>query len=712
MNIRRILVSFLVLTLSLTAATADDKEKYQQLADQIRSEVWSRELPAFSQRSCPDSLKGHSAVVLACYCEVNINDRAKINAAQLLFFGTLGNRVNATSYTRRLVAVNDEQARQQYAEFDFASILRSGFDKVQTVVGVRIVKPSGEVREVSTDDYVIANQGPSNRQQRRKLAVPDLQVGDLIDYFYCTVENIMDQNVEPFVFKLSNTIPVLSYQVHCVVDPSMNALYRTLNGAPDFDVSSDKDGNLVLDLEVKEPGAVEPALWYSAIEQSPIVVLNVTSPKMRAWWTPPSTRQRGLLANPYYSLIVDDDVEWRQQNKGSSLTGKDKKLWQQYCNRIAAMDITKEERVARLYTGLYYLMRFSTALLPRGDFFSMLGDALRRQGITTRQLYTTSSYREPIDQLVSYRNSSWGLYVQDIDRVLLRPTYDMSPFTIPTIYQGRKAVLDSGNGELITLPKSTAADNQTHMVLKATIDGTTLNVSRRNAMTGAEREEASKALVMSDQMMEEAFSYLGINRTLTDIFGKKYRNDVEEAIRQMHQDEEQFYTDEATGYHGTPISQLKSHRLENIGFRWDSDTLIYSSTYTIDGLVKRAGNNLVLAVGQLLSQQRKIEGSDRERNADICYGQTACEARYDITVTLPEGYVADSASMAALNTEVSNTCGTFSVQATTNGSELLLTAIKRYNHDKEPREKWPEVLQFIDAASAFNAAQIILRKQN
>lgn len=710
MNIRKILVSLLVLTMGLATAKADDKEKYQQLAEQIRSEVWSRDLPAFRQRSCPDSLKGHSAVMLAFYQEVSINDRTKINAAQLLFLGTLGNRVNATSYARRLIAINDEQARQQYAEFDFASILRSGFDKVQTVVGVRIVKPSGEVREVSTDDYVIANQGRSNRQQRRKLAVPDLQVGDLIDYFYCTMENIMDQNVAPFVFKLSNTMPVLSYQVHCVVDPGMNTLYRTLNGAPDFDISTDRDGNLVLDLEAKAPIRLEPALWYNAIEQSPMVVLCVTSPKMRFGWTPPSTRKSGLLANPYYSLIVDDDVDWRKQNKGSSLTGKDKKLWQQYCNRIAAMDLSKEERVARLYTGLYYLMRFSTTLLPRGDFFSMLGDALSRQGISTRQLYTTISYCEPIDQLVSYSNTTWGLYVNDIGRVLLRPTYDMSPFSIPAVCQGRKAVLDSGDGELITLPRSTAADNQTLVVLRAAIDGTTLTVSRRNAMTGAEREEASKALVMSDRMMEEAFSYMGIERTMADLFGKKYRNDVEEAIRQMHQGEEEIYTIEATGYHGTPISQLKSHRLENIGFRWDSDTLVYSSTYTIDGLVKRAGNNLVLAVGQLLSQQRMIEGADRERTADICYDQTACEARYDITVALPEGYSADAASLAALNTEVSNSCGTFSVQAKTNGSELLLTAIKRYNHDREPLEMWPEVLQFIDAASAFNAAQLILTR--
>ena len=64
-----------------------------------------------------------------------------------------------------------------------------------------------------------------------------------------------------------------------------------------------------------------------------------------------------------------------------------------------------------------------------------------------------------------------------------------------------------------------------------------------------------------------------------------------------------------------------------------------------------------------------------------------------------------------MNVNVSNSCGAFTAEAHVDGRELLLTTTMRYNHSEEPLEKWPEVLAFIDAASDFNTAQLILRHE-
>ncbi len=721
MKRKLIMAVIIALMLGTVATMADDKEKYQQLAEQVRTEVWSKELPAFSQRSCPEHLKHHSAVVLAAYSELSIDQHRKADAMQLIFGWQLANMVTANNYLRQLVAINDEAARKNYSEFDFATTQKGwnyGWrEKRQTVVGVRVIKPSGEVREVSTDDYVSVNEGRRDRQQRQKLAVPDLQVGDLIDFFVYTIEDLQERNVAPYEFAFMSDIPMLSYQVHCVIDHDMCTQYRTLNGAPDFRSTTDEQQNVVLDVEVSNMEQTEPRMWYNSAEQTPRILLYITGKKLKGQWAPPSTRQKGLQANPPFSAIVDDDVESRKGVRTSGLlssgfTGKDRKTWQQFCRDVASMELTAEERVARLYTGLYYLLRFSNSgQMDAGTYCSLLKEALQQQGITALDLYTTSSQMEPIDQLISYRNTTWGLYVGNIDRVLLPPSNnDMPPFAIVSDYQGRTAILENGDGTIITLPKSTQEENRSHFTLHATIDDTRLSISRQAVMEGAERERLSLNLYTPVQLMEDAFGYLGIERHLADLLGKKYADELDEITRQMSEKQKELFTMEACSYHQTEATLLDDYGVDNIGFRQDSAALVYHTSYTVDGLVKRAGPNIVLSIGQLIPSQLKMEGADRERTADIHYGLPANESVYDVTIALPQGYVADSTSLASLNTEVNNSCGAFSAHATTNGSELKLTAVKSYHHTQEPAEKWSEILQFIDAASAFTAAQVVLRR--
>ena len=723
---KKLMLSIMLTLFTVVAAMADDKERYQKLAETIRNEVWSKDLPAFNQRSCPEEFKSYSAVVLAAYNEVTVDQHLRANIMEMLFTYSVGHKVTANNCTRRLIAINDERARDEYAEFDFSAIWKTAMHKRQAVMGMRVIKPSGEVREVNADDFVVIDEGRSGRHQRRKLAVPDLQVGDLIDYFYYTIDDIAERSIEPFVIQLLGDMPILSFQIHCVIDRDLTTQYRTLNGAPDFTASTDDEGNIVLDLEIKDQTETAPRLWYNSAEQAPRILLYISGRSLKGEWRAPSLQQKGLQANPHFSTIVDDDVQYRSTTHfGNGITryalwGKDLKEWRAYCDRVAAMDITKEERVARLYTGLIYLLRFSrTGQLSSGALFGMLSEALQKQGITSHQLFTTSDQAEPIDQLISYRNTTWGLYLMSIDKVLLPPSYDMSPFTIPAAFQGRPAILDDGNGQIINLPRSTPDDNQMCADVSVTFPGiagqadspTLLRINRRCAATGAQRESPNLLYVMSDRLMADAFRYMGIDRELTDLVGKKYRDDMEESIRQLHEEERQLYAAEAKMYHGTDIGQLIDYSMENIGFLYGSDTLVYRSSYDIDGLVKRAGQNLMLDVGRLFCQQLKVEGAERQRRADIHYGHPACRLTYRYTIELPEGYVADSVGLACLNTCVDNSCGSFSTEAAVDGRQLRLTIVKCYQHAEEPLEKWSEVLEFVDAAASFNAAQLILRRE-
>ena len=54
---------------------------------------------------------------------------------------------------------------------------------------------------------------------------------------------------------------MLSYTVHCEIDDKLTTQYRTLNGAPDFKQSKDENGNILLDVAVKDIEQNEPDLW-------------------------------------------------------------------------------------------------------------------------------------------------------------------------------------------------------------------------------------------------------------------------------------------------------------------------------------------------------------------------------------------------------------------------------------------------------------------
>jgi hypothetical protein len=91
----------------VAGAQAFNEDDYRAYAKAMREQVWQMKgLPEFDTRQCPANLKGESAVILAAYDEVTVDQNKRLRATGLNFYNV--RQLTYNHIKRRLVAINDK----------------------------------------------------------------------------------------------------------------------------------------------------------------------------------------------------------------------------------------------------------------------------------------------------------------------------------------------------------------------------------------------------------------------------------------------------------------------------------------------------------------------------------------------------------------------------------------------------------------------------
>ena len=64
-------------------------------------------------------------------------------------------------------------------------------DENNTYIGAKVIKPNGKEVTINTSEEVLTKN--ESKDQEGKLAIPDLQVGDILDYYICK-EDVADKD--------------------------------------------------------------------------------------------------------------------------------------------------------------------------------------------------------------------------------------------------------------------------------------------------------------------------------------------------------------------------------------------------------------------------------------------------------------------------------------------------------------------------------------
>lgn len=709
----RVVFSILLVQLFTLSVNADEKADYLKLAQKVRQEVWSSTPADFQKRTVPDRYKNASAVILSYYRELS-TDYYRKATADLVLNLRLTRQIDCTDMERMLIQINDKKALKDYSEFTFKTKSRKwtwGYHhKTQTVLGIRVIKKNGNVQEVSLDDYVDVKEGKNDKDLSQKIAVPGLEVGDCIDVFSLDQIDTQEQQLDPFYFVLRQDEPVLYTKVHCVLDQSLATVYRTMNGAPDFTQTTDKDKNAVLDMVMDKPVDAESSIWYNSLEQSPFIEMYITPTKAKVAVVEKAMRQKGVRGNPDVTPILQDDWKLLKSyvSKGGYSPAGLPSTYKSVFKSAKKEGMSAEEKADRIYSFEYVSGGASQRV------FNTVANYLRKLGVEIEMGITTPFGALPVDKLINYNSTSWFFRLKGTDVYYFPGTYPKVASEIPYIYQGRKAYMQDSE-EQITIPVSQAEDNKSVNDMVVKLDGTKLDISRKVTYSG-EQKMYGQSLVSPDNtlfgssQLEAYWRYLKYDdKDPYSCYTKKESAELKGAFNEFRKNAIDPFKAEISSYHdGDPV-QVGGYGVDCVGIRRDSSNFVYHVDYVMDGMVKRAGNNYLLSVGKLIGSSLKLEGKDRERIDDV-WRKMAFVDEWNIEIPLPQGYKVSAEALKKIETSVANECGEFTVKATAGNESVKVYVRKCFAHRVEPVSNWSKLLALVDACSAFADKQMVIAK--
>jgi hypothetical protein len=749
-----ILILFLAGPLYCTAQK--DAEKYHAASEEVRKQVWGWDKPQFKIKEVPQQYAGASKVILAQHTELTAESKSKF-AFYVISFGVKKEQT-ITEVVRELVKLNDKTAIDEYSQLSFTQFeKRSGFfqrDKLTAYVGVRVIKPNGSIKEINADDIVLTKDETTEKQA--KVAIPDLQPGDILDYFIATELMVTnDFSTKTYNIFLFENAPVLSKSFHGQLGKKYAIEYRSYNGAPDLKVNKNDDNDIIIDVEKNSMPPFETSLWVAPAMQLPFIRMHISLGYKGLGSRYLDTKKPGEVskntdAEEFFQAKAEAHSSeyysgyWMKAAKAEydAIESDAKKKAKQM--GITFKDLSDEEKAAHLYYTLRFtkLLNFDINDMSRkiniGDYkFNGLAFPLfctfKASGLDPAIL--VSAYRTGLrpKEIMSSSDLTSTAYIPGSTKYFwLESVYDPA-YTIQDDIEGMTdtrsftfdhpaAIMSLKKMEGLTniapgpnVPVSTSDKNAhiENLQIALTADKNNLAVKRSTTMKGYYKRDMQRRLILYEDLYEQERKAFGEEKSLLEDLedgkkSKKYVDEVRSAFAEARKKQKDAFVKEAKEWFEQDVTDLKDYKTDNLGIRHSKPDFVYSSAFNLGGLIKRAGNNYIIDIGKIQGQPLSVKQEQRKRDIDV-YMPYARSIEYNITIEIPEGYTAEG--VAALNKKSENETGYFITEASTTDKTVTIKLKKHYLHNFEPAKNWAKLLEFIDASNDWTNAKLLLKKK-
>jgi hypothetical protein len=712
----------LVFTLFISFASNAQKK------DAIKDFFWGKNDKHDKSTTIPEKYKNESAVIL--YKNENYD------------YHKFGKSVTYTTSVRKRIKLLDQVAVTEFSEFSFKERFYSnkGYSgsKGTITLGIKIVKPDGKEIEIDINKEAI------KEDDSKKVAISNLEIGDIIDFYYHSEEpfkSIYEFGFDPIETTLGETYPILDLKIAFETENDFFVNFNSYNGAPELKrISSDKSSDRKYELIATDIPKNDFPRWFLPLAELPCYKFQVFfarsgkfEQRADAFLSKKESEIKKTVSKedvfeyydskfyPYGDL--KDVNEFLKGKKFDSTEEKIKEIYyftrHQFFTRYIEAYVISEAQIIPFPYSLYDNPVFFNS---EEQFIRYFMQYLKKNEIDFEIIIATGKENGPIEDILIQRNA----------RVLLKintenPIYfsTFSPFSMPNQFdselEGTNAyTLKVAKSKKVTdiaetkLPSTSHEDNKSTNIMNVNLDiaSNSLVITKESLLYGHNKDfEYSKRLKFYDYI-DEDYKKFGTTPLLDLVRNKKdkarYKKEYDAFLQKLKDNQNEYLKDLIKKEYEVSTIEDYSIQIVNTGRFGEESPLAFNETFKIkDSFIKKSGNNYIIEIGKLIDSQVEIQEKEHKRSNNV-YISFPKSFEYIIKFQVPDGYTLNGTDK--LVKKVSNETGSFESKFEIKDNMLTITAVKQYFNVFEPAKNWPKMIDFLDAAYQLTQEKILLKK--
>lgn len=688
--------------------------------DELRKEIWDNNNKDFAATVVPVKWKDESAVIIA---QANILSYRKT---------VLINNLNYNSYVHKRVKLQDTKAVEKFAEHTIPANGQYGLTQFEFYAGFKIIKSDGRVIEVPLSTAV-KNSRKLNSQSmdEYKLAIPNLEVGDILDYYMAQDRTITLYSkyfaFDPVIFELNEDYPIMKRSISFEVLRRCYINAISLNGAPELVFKEDKerDKNFYV-LQDANREAVKDTRWLYPYRDLPSIKFKVSYASAAT-----AAYSVGFLGEPgiIKSSVTADEVK----SLVSSVFGYTsiympmlKSEMNKYNKGLKDTDKLAREAFYRL-RHILRIKDAETNLLNKGNdnedggsltLLSTLSAYYRAKKIDHQIIIGIPRNISVLNDLILENELTFMIKV-NTPKPFYIGRFDNHGIAgeIDTDLQGQEVY--SAYGTIspslwrlgrISIPVENFINNGSESVYQVSLndlDEGLAEASITHTHKGATRAYYQNLLIDAYDYLDDETKHLRLieKPAKMNVLTKKKKDDYLSRRDELKSKNLQAM---ARQEFGESLDTTRNLKIIQLGRFDDAPEFKYSFDASFKDVTKRVGKNYLVNIGKLMEELTPVKSDERARQHNI-YMPYARQFKNRVEIQIPQGFKVQD--IDKLNRTIENTTGGFLVTAKLEAEKLIVETTRYYKSNYEPVENWPKLLAILDAAYDFTQQQVLLQKE-
>ena len=564
-----------------------------------------------------------------------------------------------------------------------------------------------------------------------KIAVPDLEEGDIIEYEYrhfntkSYTNNPQYKEFDPVYYLCNRELPVVRQIIEVATeDDNYFVTYKNEKGAPAF-TESNASGKKVYRWTDDNRDKLKEIPYVDNLREYPSIKFQVVYARNRShdliWFKSSGDMQQDIAVQ---DLAVKARAFWFQsgkvQNTGDYAAGLSEGIGATVDNIYKAMKKrhSTDEPDEVYAQKAYYSIRSYTLYDNWSDyaFAKVFSGLLIKKHLDHDIMVTSYNSICDLEKVAFAQELSW--VVRYKGKYYANPEEHGNPEDLPAYLNGNASVsfpvrVDKEEPKTEVIPLSDTSENMLYTKVSASLDMdglANITVDKTVQAKGLTKDQvADDALALTPFMETDFRNYdgTGMWEGMTAQQSDKAMNDFQQQKKDWKEDKPKMMKAEAENEYSASVEKYIDFKIVDDGRSFKKRSLKYNESFVLGGLTATAGDDIILSLPALIGRQPKITKEQRSRTlpADVRFPRTIL---YTIAFPVPEGYTVKG--LSNITKRLDNECGSFTSTAILKDNVLEIDVRKLYKVKNITAAQWPELCAIQDAGYAFSQAKVVLQK--